>query len=168
MRAAEAFGVGAGRCPAGGIDRHELPVGVLHEGEESPPTPHMCGETTASVTAACNAASTALPPLANAAAAASAARGCGVATAHRSPRAENDPPSDAGGLIRAGSARGSRRRIPPCAGPAAAGCVDGSPPSILPSWIRFSRPSFTSDASASTHAEGSAPNVRRLRPPRSR
>ncbi len=34
VRAAEVFGVGAGRCAAGGIDRHELPVGVLHEGEE--------------------------------------------------------------------------------------------------------------------------------------
>ena len=35
----EPCGVGGGGCPAGRVDRHELPVRVLHQGEEVPADP---------------------------------------------------------------------------------------------------------------------------------
>ena len=63
------------------------PSGRWTRAKRSPPTPHMCGYTTASVVAAARAASIAFPPRSNASAPASVASACGVAIAQRDPAA---------------------------------------------------------------------------------
>ena len=73
------------------------PSGSWISAKRSPPTPHMCGYTTARVVAAASAASTALPPLSKASSPAAVASTCGVAMANRRPVPESarsvGPPS---------------------------------------------------------------------------